>query len=167
MEEIKKTSQKLQVVIDQILARQAQWKDLKNRLKDDLQTIRNESGLEFEIQVTDHIENWESVSLKLKDQDFSYFVKGNKKQLISKTGGYLVFGLMPSGFIRIGMVYPKIPDIKEKEVSFLEFELIKDMNKLNLENVQRYFIRFLEEVIAWELGETEDLKERIGFKINK
>jgi hypothetical protein len=167
MEEIKKVSQKLQIVRDQILARQTRWKDLKRILKDDLQTIGYESGLEFEVQVTDHIENWESVSLKLKDQDFSYFVKGNKKQLISKTGGYLVFGLMPSGFIRIGMVYPKIPDIKEKEVSFLEFELLKDMNKLDLDNVRLYFIRFIEEVIAWELGETQELKERIGFKINK
>lgn len=167
MEEINKASKKFQIVRDQILARQIRWKDLKNRLKDDLQTIGIESGLESEVQVTDHIENWESVSLKLKDQEFSWYVKGNKRQLITKTGGYLVFGLMPSGYIRIGMVYPRIPDIKEKEVSFMEFELLKDLNKLEPDNLRHYFIRFLEEVIAWELGETEDLKERIGFKINK
>jgi hypothetical protein len=167
MEEITKASQKLKIVLDQIQTRRSQWKDLKNRLKEDLQITGDESGLEFEVQVTDHIEHWESVSLKLKDQDFSYFAKGNKKQTIVKTGGYLVFGLMPSGFIKIGMVYPKISDIKEKEISFLEFELLQDMKKLDMERIRGYFTRFIEEVVSWELGETKDLKERIGFKINK
>ncbi|MBR9998967.1 MAG: hypothetical protein KFF73_08350 [Cyclobacteriaceae bacterium] len=167
MEELIKAAKKLQVVQDQIQARQSQWKDLKNLLKEDLQVIGEESGMDFEVQVTDHIENWESVSFKLKDQDFSYYVKGNKKQVIVKSGGYMVFGLMPSGFIKIGMVFPKINDIKEKEVSFKEFDLVKDLKKIGRESLIHHFTRFIREVTAWELGEFEDLKERIGFKVNK
>lgn len=165
MEELIKVSKKLQVIQDQILARQSVWKELKKQFQSELLKIGEQTGLEFEILVIDHIENWESVSLKLKDQEFSYFVKGKKKHLITKHGGYLIFGLMPSGFIKVGMVYPKINDIKEKEISFKEFDLLKNIKKITQSDIQKYFILFVEEVIAWELGETEDIKERIGFKI--
>ena len=165
MEELIKATKKLQVIQDQILARQATWKDIKVQLQNDLNSIGEAAGLKFEILVTDHIENWESVSLKLKDQEFSYFIKGNKKQMISKRGGYIIFGLMPSGFIKVGMVYPKINDIKEKEISFKEFDLLKNIKKISQDDIRKYLKIFIEEVISWELGETEDIKERIGFKI--
>jgi len=167
MEELIKASKKLQVIQDQILARQSTWKEVKKQLQSDLKSIGEETGLKFDILVTDHIENWESVSLKLKDQDFSYYIKGNKKQLIVKNGGYLIFGLMPSGFIKVGMVYPKINDIKEKEISFKEFDLLKNVKNVSQGDIKKYLKLFIEEVIAWELGETEDIKERIGFKIPK
>lgn len=165
MEELIKAAKKLQIIQDQILARQATWKDIKVQLQNDLNSIGETAGLKFEILVTDHIENWESVSLKLKDQEFSYFIKGNKKQMISKSGGYIVFGLMPSGFIKVGMVYPKINDIKEKEISFKEFDLLKNIKKISQDDIRKYLKIFIEEVISWELGETQDIKERIGFKI--
>ncbi len=167
MEELIKASKKLQIIQDQILARQSGWKELKKQLQSELQEMGDKAGLKFDILVTDHIEHWESVSLKLKDQDFSFYVKGNKKQLIVKHGGYLIFGLMPSGFIKVGMVYPKINDIKEKEISFKEFDLLKNVKKISQNDLIKYLKLFVEEVITWELGETEDIKERIGFKINK
>jgi hypothetical protein len=165
MEELIKTAKKMQIIQDQILARQATWKELKMQLQEHLNSIGEAAGLKFEILVTDHIEHWESVSLKLKDQEFSYFIKGNKKQMISKRGAYLVFGLMPSGFIKVGMVYPKINDIKEKEISFKEFDLLKNLKKISQEDIKRYLKLFIEEVISWELGDAPDIKERIGFKI--
>lgn len=165
MEELIKAAKKLQVIQDQILARQSTWKDVKIQLQNDLKSIGEATGLKFNILVTDHIEHWESVSLKLKDQEFSYFIKGNKKQMISKRGGYLVFGLMPSGFIKVGMVFPKINDIKEKEVSFKEFDLLKNIKRISQDDIKKYLKLFIEEIIGWELGETKDIKERIGFKI--
>jgi hypothetical protein len=167
MDELTEAVKKLEIIQDQILARQIKWKELKNELKKELQDLGAESGLNFEILVTDHIEHWESVSLKIKDQNFSYYIKGNKKQLIVKHGASLVFGLMPSGFIKVGMVYPRINDIKEKEIAFKEFELLKDKNKIGRKDVKNFLIRFINEVIAWEVGEGEGLKERIGFKITK
>jgi hypothetical protein len=74
---------------------------------------------------------------------------------------------MPSGFIKVGMVYPKINDIKEKEIAFKEFELLKDINKIGRNDTKNYLIQFINEVITWEVGEGEGLKERIGFKITK
>jgi hypothetical protein len=167
MEELIRVIKKLQVIQDQILARQSIWKEVKKKLTNDLKTIGEETGLNFDILVTDHIEHWESVSLKLRDQEFSYFVKGNKKQIIVKSGGYLIFGLMPSGYIKVGMVYPKINDIKEKEISFKEFDLLKNIKNISQETIKKYLKLFIEEVIVWELGESEDIKERIGFKIPK
>ena len=167
MDELIKAVKKMEIIRDQILARQLQWKDLKIKLKEELHQLGEAAGLKFDIYVTDHIEHWESVSLKLKDQDFSYYAKGNKKQMIIKQGSYLVFGLMPSGFIKVGMVYPKINDIKEKETTFNEFDLLKDLKKINREEIKKYLTLFINEVIAWELGEGDDLKERIGFKIKK
>jgi hypothetical protein len=165
MDELIKAVKKLETIRDQILARQLRWKELKNRLKAELKQMGEEAGLKFDILATDHIEHWESVSLKLKDQNFSYYIKGKKKEAILKNGGYLIFGLMPSGFIKVGMVYPKINDIKEKEISFREFDLLKDINKISREKVKDYLTLFINEVISWELGEGEGLKERIGFKI--
>jgi len=167
MEELIKASKKIQIIQDQIYARQSLWKDLKQKLKDNLQQLGEQTGLEFDILITDHIEHWESVSFKLKDQHFSYYVKGTKRQAIIKHGGYLVYGLMPSGFIKVGMVFPKIDDIKEKEISFKEFELMKDLRKIDQSVIENHMTRFLKEVISWELGEGADIKERIGFKISK
>ena len=167
MDELKKTGRRLRAVLDQISARQSRWKDLKLKLKEEIQAAGEEAELEFEVRVTDHIEHWESVSLKLNDQDFSYYIKGNKRQVIHKNGASLIFGLMPSGFIKIGMVYPKISDIKEKETPFQEFDLVKNPDEIDPESIRQYIIRFIREIIAWELGENKDIKERIGFKVNQ
>ncbi len=164
MEDFIKSAKRLNAVHEEIINRQQQWKELKETIKNHLSIMGEKSGLEHEIQVTDHIENWESVSIKLQDKQFSIFIKGNKKQPIIKRGAYLVFGLLPSGYVKVGMVFPKIEDIKQKEISFLQFELIKDLDRVNNDLISGHFNQFLKEVIEWEQGEGGDLKERIGFK---
>ncbi len=167
MDDLIKAVERFKLIEKAIAGRQESWQQTKQSLQSQLQKLGEESALDFEILVTDHIEHWESVSFKLNNAVFSYYVKGSKKQPIVKHGGYLIYGLMPSGFIKVGMVFPKIDDIKEKETAFLQFELVKDSAGIDDKMIEKHLTRFLNEINQWELGEGGEIKERIGFKMTK
>lgn len=167
MENYIQSAGKLKNIQEQISQRLEQWRQLKPILKETLEKLGETADLDFSVSVTDHIENWESISFKLKDVNFSYYIKGNKKQAILKQGASLVYGLMPSGYIKVGMVFPKINDIKEKEIPFVTFEIIQDLSGLTENRLKEHMNRFLKEIADWELEGGGDIRVRIGFKGNK
>lgn len=144
-----------------------EWKDdLKKMIKDTLQEIIDNTDLEAEINLKEHLENLEAIELSLGHVKSGLYEEINtkiKKHLI-KHNGSLIYQQLFNGKIIVLIYFPAIEGYGEprppKTIAIYRPEEIKPAFIL------RHMEEFIKDVSDWEDYDDDEPSKKIGFKLN-
>ncbi len=164
---LKKRIQKYNEILANTRSYRDAWRDgLKQEIIDVLSEVIENSDLEAEIEVKEHLENLEAIELSLGHVKSGLFESINdkvKKHLI-KHNGSLIYQQLFNGKIIVLIYYPSIEGYGQprppKTIAIYRPEELK----------QPYVIRHMEEFIKdvsdWEDYDDDEPSKKIGFKLN-
>ncbi|HKK88294.1 MAG TPA: hypothetical protein VJ917_05550 [Saprospiraceae bacterium] len=144
-----------------------EWKDdLKKMIKDTLQEIIDNTELEAEINLKEHLENLEAIELSLGHVKSGLYEEINtkvKKHLI-KHNGSLIYQQLFNGKVIVLIYFPAIEGYGEprppKTIAIYRPEEIKPAFIL------RHMEEFIKYVSDWEDYDDDEPSKKIGFKLN-
>jgi len=144
-----------------------EWKDdLKKMIKDTLQEIIDNTELEAEINLKEHLENLEAIELSLGHVKSGLYEEINtkvKKHLI-KHNGSLIYQQLFNGKVIVLIYFPAIEGYGEprppKTIAIYRPEEIKPAFIL------RHMEEFIKDVSDWEDYDDDEPSKKIGFKLN-
>lgn len=146
---------------------------IKKLIIHELHKAKDNTDLEWIIDINDSIRNHETVILRFpnKPSGLSYNEQNSfneqegKSGNIIKYGGTLNFSYVYLGDVMIWMTYPYIPEILENTENYVDVMRLKQ-DKVEADVIQESIKKFLLEIISWHLGKIGQ-EQRIGFKTSQ
>lgn len=141
-----------------------EWEaSVKQMIIDQLNMIREETGLPAEVEVQDNLLNLEAIALSL-GQDNSGIAEdlGKTKRHLIKSNGALVYQQLFNGKIMVSIFFPYIEGLAQpKQPKMIE---ILRPEELRPPFVIRHMESFMKEIITWE-DYDDDVPQKIGFSM--
>jgi hypothetical protein len=145
--------------------RQAWLDHLKKFIIERLEFIVSETGLSANIEVTDHIENLETITLSLGtlQSGLREKISDDAVRPMIKHNGVLIYQQLFNGKIQVMIMYPFIEGYGKpqppKMISIYRPEEIKEPF------IVRHMEEFIKEIINWEDFDDEQPVQPIGFSL--
>lgn len=170
MEDIANLEKKIlkynEIVENTRVYRQA-WKDgLKKEISSTLQEVIDNTSLEAEITMKEHLENLEAIELTLghvKSGMYEEIGKSIKKHLI-KHNGSLIYQQLFNGKVIVMVYYPSIEGYGQPKAP--KTIAIYRPEELKPAFIIRHLEEFIKDVSDWEDYDDDEPSKKIGFQLN-
>jgi hypothetical protein len=164
---LQKRVRKYNEILQNTRAYRQEWKDeLKSMIQDTLREIIDNTELNAEINLKEHLENLEAIELSLGHVKSGLYEEINttvKKHLI-KHNGSLIYQQLFNGKIIVLIYFPSIEGYGQprppKTIAIYRPEEIKPAFIL------RHMEEFIKDVSDWEDYDDDEPSKKIGFKLN-
>lgn len=143
------------------------WKD---HLKDDilkvLKQVVDETDLDAQVDVKEHLENLEAIEINLGQVKSGLYeeVNNNLKKHLIKHNGSLIYQQLFNGKIIVLIYYPNIEGYGQprppKTIAIYRPEELKQVF------IIRHLEEFIQDISDWEDFDDDEPSKRIGFKLN-